>query len=228
VGILRIAAEKGIPLNIPSALRRSVDQFDSSVSAGRDVGELVSVITELFAQRLNTMLRGDGFDYDLVSAVLTAPWEYPSAAGSIVRNLQDMRNAGSLLEFVLAMKRIINILPKEHRRSVGLDDGLRALEELGGSSVRSFDSDLMGEGPEKILLGKAEETARSLLGLGNGDLGGSVAILTGLVPAINTYFDSVLVNCEDEAIRKNRISFLLVLSRASGRFCNFSEIVADQ
>jgi len=49
-----------------------------------------------------------------------------------------------------------------------------------------------------------------------------------LVEPVNRYFDDVLVNCEDEAVRANRHAFLLALSRMVGNFCYFPEIVADQ
>ena len=55
----------------------------------------------------------------------------------------------------------------------------------------------------------------------------SFEILAELVPSINDYFDAVLVNCDDKAIKDNRISFLHALHRVFGNFCYYSEIAGD-
>jgi len=141
-----------------------------------------------------------------------------------------MRDEGRLQAFTLAMKRIVNILPKEYRRSVTREEGDAALAEFSGSdgADRSFDTDLFVEASESTLFDAASSITSGLLALGSSELDNSVEILSGLVPAVNSYFDEVLVNCEDESARKNRIAFLLALSRLSGRFCDFSGIVSDQ
>ena len=232
VGILRICSEKGIPLEIPGALALSLGQYgeEAIVSSGRSPRDLREGMIDLFSQRLNTILRGKGYDYDIVAAFLTAPWQYPSVVEGMVRRLQEMREADRLQDFALAMKRTVNILPKENRRPVTRDEGDDALLELSGSGKagRSFDPGLFAEESEKALFEEASKAAGRLLDLGSVELDSGIEILSGLVPAVNSYFDEVLVNCEDGTVRNNRIAFLLVLSRASGRFCNFLEIVADQ
>ena len=232
VGILRICSKGKIPLEIPEALAFSLAQYgeESVTSSGRSPSELLEGMIDLFSQRLNTILRGEGYDYDLVAAILTAPWQYPTAVEGMVRRLHEMREADRLQDFVLAMKRIVNILPKEFRRQVARDEGDSALAELSGRDAAggSFDPDMFAEESEKALFDEASGAADRLLALETEELDSSVEILSGLVPAVNSYFDEVLVNCEDESMRKNRIAFLLALSRGSGRFCNILEIVADQ
>jgi glycyl-tRNA synthetase beta chain len=232
VGILRICSEKGIPLEIPETLAFSLGQFGEEAigSSGRPAGDLVEGMIDLFSQRLNSILRSEGNDYDLVAAVLTAPWQYSSAVEGMAASLAKLRKAGSLQDFALAMKRVVNILPKEYRRPATKDEGDAALIELsdGGRAGGSIDQALFAEKSEKSLFAAASKAADELLALGSSGLDGSIGILHGLVPEVNLFFDEVLVNCEDESVKKNRIAFLLALSRISGRFCNFMEIVADQ
>jgi glycyl-tRNA synthetase beta chain len=232
VGVLRICSERKIPLDIPEALAYGLGQYSQEEGgvSERSIAGLLEGMIELFSQRLNTILRGEGLDYDLVAAILTAPWRYPSAAGGMVRRLQEMRAEGRLLDFTLAMKRIVNILPKEYRRPVTREEGNTALEEFSGGDgcCRSFDTALFTEQSENALFAAASQTAGALTGLDTPRLDHSIEILSGLVPPVNLYFDEVLVNCEDEAVKKNRISFLLALSRLSGRFCYFPGIISDQ
>ena len=56
----------------------------------------------------------------------------------------------------------------------------------------------------------------------------SIEILSRLVPVVNSYFEEVLVNCDDESLKKNRIDFLVAIRRISGRFCDFPGIITDQ
>jgi len=48
-----------------------------------------------------------------------------------------------------------------------------------------------------------------------------------LVPAIDRYFDDVLVNCEEEAVRSNRHAFLSSLRTLCGLFCDFSMVAGE-
>ncbi len=232
VGVLRICSEKGIPLDIPGTLDFCLGQFGpEAVAASRgDRESLLGGMVDLFSQRLNSILRAEGVDYDIVLAVLTAPWQYPSAVGRMAGRLREMRDEGRLYDFSLAMKRTVNILAKEYRRPVSLEEGEKALLEVsGGKGVAgTFDPGLFSEKAEKFLFDEASKAAERLLGLGPDQFESSVDILYGLVPAVNTYFDKVLVNCEEESVRNNRTAFLLALSRVSGRFCNFLEIVVEQ
>jgi glycyl-tRNA synthetase beta chain len=48
-----------------------------------------------------------------------------------------------------------------------------------------------------------------------------------LRPAVDTFFDKVLVMAEDERVRRNRLTFLAWLLRAFTRVADFSEIVVS-
>jgi glycyl-tRNA synthetase beta chain len=229
LGVLRILLDGEVPLDLSEAVSRSLGLFD--ISAGRskrEAEELEAGIRDLFAQRLTTMLRGDGYDYDIVSAILSAPWRFPGGVTAMVRRLQEMRGAGSLQGFVLAMKRVVNILPKEFRRPTAAGEGDEALEALASGTGAAFDPSLFAEEAERLLHAAAGDAARELLGLEATGMARAVDLLEGMTGAVNRYFDDVLVNCEDTALRTNRHAFLLSLSRMVGRFCHFPEIVADQ
>jgi glycyl-tRNA synthetase beta chain len=230
VGILRISSETGIPLPVPDALAFALGQYgDEAVAAsGRTREELTAGMTDMFSQRLNSILRADGHDYDLVAAALTAPWLLPSAVEGMVKRLGKMRKDGRLQDFTLAMKRVVNILPRDLRRPVTREEGDSALRALAEGKGRIFDEGLMSEPSERNLADIASRAAAELEALAPEEADLSVEILAGLVPAVNSYFDDVLVNCEDESVRNNRISFLTALNRVCGRYCNFMEIVSEQ
>ena len=65
--------------------------------------------------------------------------------------------------------------------------------------------------------------------IGTGDEGRSfvqvLATLSGLAGPIDSYFDHVLVNSADPAVRDNRIAFLAAAYALFGRFADFQRLV---
>lgn len=232
LGILRISVERTVRLSLPRGIERSLKLFEEEglVPDGSDPPELSGRIVAFFTQRFKTVLRGDGFDHDLVTAVLNAPWEVPFEAREMVEELQRMRRDSELPEFVLAMKRVANIIPvdlkKGFTRNAG-DQALRAFADRNESELGFSSSDFI-EQSEKDLYEAAADVGAKLLELeGSGMRSKSLQVLSELTPAVNLYFDKVLVNCEDERVRNNRISFLLDLYRVFSLYCDFAAIAGE-
>ena len=149
---------------------------------------------------------------------------------AMAARLGRMRGEGSLPPFALAMKRVANIIPKPKRAEYTRELGIRALEGLAGrrETDLEFSSSLFSVEAEGRLY---EEVSLACARLGearrSGEAERSIDILTSLVPAINAYFEGVLVNCEDENARNNRIAFLLSSYRAFTLFCDFSAIAGE-
>ncbi|MBN1164556.1 MAG: glycine--tRNA ligase subunit beta [Candidatus Krumholzibacteriota bacterium] len=233
MGILRMLIEKELPVSLPAAIARSLELFaeEGLVSSPAGGEELGRKIEELFAQRFYTILRSQELDHDLITAVLAGAWELPGEARKMVMVLQDMRKSGTLTDFVLAMKRITNIIPPPLRKkSVSRAERYRLLEGLASGRVDElhFDSGLFEKESEGKLL---EEVSRAAVKLVNLRQGGNrfrcFDILAGIVPAINRYFDEVLVNCENKRLRENRLFFLLNLWKVFGIYCNYSDVSGE-
>lgn len=234
LGILRIAVEKGVSTPLHSAIDESLSLYagEDLVDPGR-VEELAKSIGDFFTQRLNTILRKSGFDYDLVNAILASPWEIPSIARDMVEELQRMREKGVLTDLVLAMKRVANIIPRKIKETLSVerqDRDLTYIELLAGRNEEElgFRSSLFREAAEAALYDAVSfSSARMMTIERSGELAPAFEILASLVPPINRYFDEVLVNCEDDTLRKNRISFLSSIYRYISIYCDFSNIAGE-
>ncbi len=229
LGVLRIVLGEGAAFSLEEAALRSIELFGESAPASKR-GALAAAVREFYSQRLFAMLRSEGADHDLVAAVLAAPWEYPRAAAATAAELQRMRSEGTISPFVLAMKRIANIIPKAKRAGFTRDLGLRALDGLADrrEGELSFSSSLFAADAERTLnddISLACRRLREARRSGRAEL--SVEILKSIVPSINKYFDDVLVNCDDEALKNNRIAFLLSSYMAFSLFCDFSIIAGE-
>ncbi|MBN2070959.1 MAG: glycine--tRNA ligase subunit beta [Candidatus Krumholzibacteriota bacterium] len=232
MSILRMMIEKRIDVDLGGAIKKSIALFagPENIDASVFNGQIEGRIAELFEQRFVTILRGEGHDPDLVSAVLASPWKSPYAVFLMAGKLQEMRRDGRLSAFVLAMKRITNILPKELRKKADRKTAPAALEALsrGDEEKLGFSSLLFREEAEHLFLDSVTRSATALAAIESPEeYAGSFDILEELVPGINAYFDAVLVNCDDNAIKDNRISFLGALHNAFGIFCYYSEIAGE-
>jgi glycyl-tRNA synthetase beta chain len=231
VGVVRILAAKRSPLSLPEALDRSVSLFAlSPEAAAGSRAELLSSLRDFYAQRMYAISRGDGADHDLVAAILASPWEYPYAVADMVAELGALRKSGELAPFVLAMKRITNIIPRPLREGFTYESGMKALEALsaGRFSELGFSPELFAVDAEKRLADQVARASRDLLeAKRSGEVQRALGILRGIVPYVNKFFEDVLVNCEDEKMRNNRIAVLASSYRAFRLFCDFSEIAGE-
>ncbi len=233
ISILRIMIERRLPVSLRDAVTGSLEIFREVglLSTDRTEEKINVEVLDLFTQRFNTMLRGEGYDHDLVSSVLSSPWEVPFAVRDMVHRLQEMRNTGALADFILAMKRIINIIPKQRREKITMASGRRALEGFAerDEGRLGFKTGLFTENEEMIFFDASCQSASRMLELDlPAESGRFFDILSGLVPVVNGYFDKVLINCEDTVVRENRISFLADLYRALGLFCDYSQVAGEQ
>ncbi|MCX5753781.1 MAG: glycine--tRNA ligase subunit beta [Candidatus Krumholzibacteria bacterium] len=231
MGVLRILIARRSQLPLPKALDRSIGLYaDALKDPSRDRGKLLEQIREFYAQRLYTIVRGEGVDHDLAAAVLASPWEYPHAVKDMADELQGLRKSGELSAFVLAMKRVTNIIPRTLRDGYAEDIGMNALEAFsaGREDELGFSSTLFLVDAEKKLNDEMSHACRKLLDAKrSGQVQHSIGILKGIVPYVNKFFDDVLVNCEDEKIRNNRIAFLASSYRAVMVFCDFAQIAGE-
>ena len=54
----------------------------------------------------------------------------------------------------------------------------------------------------------------------------ALAAIASLRPAVDKFFDDVLVNAKDEKVRRNRLTFLAQLLREFSTIADFAEIVS--
>jgi glycyl-tRNA synthetase beta chain len=231
MGVLRIFIARRSALALPKALDFSIGLFAEAlkdVPRGRE--ELLARLREFYAQRLYTIVRGENVDHDLAAAVLASPWEYPHAVKDMVDELARLRKSGELSPFARAMKRVTNIIPRSLREGYTEEAGMKALAAFstGQEGDLGFSSALFLIDAEKKLSDEISLAAGRLLeARRSGQVQHSIDILKGIVPYVNKFFEDVLVNCDDEKIRDNRIAFLASSYKIVMLFCDFAQIAGE-
>ncbi len=230
LGVIRLILENRVRLDLISVINKQLALSDAAttqiayaakVAQGGDfvmshgiVGDGLSRERDLlsfFHDRLKVFLRDSGARHDLIDAVITPESDDLLLIVTKVRALQKLVESEDGANLLAGYKRAANIL---------------AAEEKKGTSVADSVSPGLMEGPEeKALLAaveSAEATARTAVEAE--DFEGAMAALAALRGPLDAFFDKVLVNAEDPAIRANRLALLARIRAATALVADFSKI----
>jgi glycyl-tRNA synthetase beta chain len=160
-------------------------------------------LEKFFADRVEYYFKEiRGFAYDEVSAVLAAGWDDLAEVQRRLEAVKAVRATPDFEPLAAAFKRIKNILK-------------------GAGESGAIDETKLEAGAERALYEDYLRVKKSL----TGDYGASLAAIATLRPAVDTFFDKVMVNVDDAAIRRNRLTLLKSLLTEFSTLADFSEIV---
>ncbi len=173
-------------------------------------------LTSFIYDRLSGSLREQGYSAQEIDAVISLE---PELLADVPKRLAAVRAFAALPEaasLAAANKRVSNILKK-----VEGDFVLRqAQDEQYGISTA-----LLQEPAEQALHQALSQIApKAGAAFAAGDYTASLQILAALKTPVDTFFDKVMVNTEDAALRTNRLSLLLQLQHAMNRVADISKL----
>ncbi|MFP3604003.1 glycine--tRNA ligase subunit beta [Paraburkholderia sp. SIMBA_053] len=207
LGVLRILVEKQLAVDFVELLRTAYAQF----AAVPNVVDSTQAIYDFSMDRLRGLLRERGHAPGEIDAVLALN---PTRLDDIVARLDAVREFAALPEaasLAAANKRISNILKKS--------EGATA---TGGVQVT-----LLFEPAEKALHAQLEQVApRVQSQLAARDYTGALTALAALREPVDTFFNDVMVNAEDPALRANRLALLGALHQQMNCVADISRLAA--
>jgi len=195
LGLLRIFVEAKLDLNLKTLIEASLNLHTDSVDKTAS-----PKIYQFMMERLKAYYRDNKVDGSVFEAVLAVSPESPLDFHQRVEALNaftQQSESGSLIE---ANKRIANML-KDYKGDVEVDVSLL----LEVSEVNLFEA--------------TEAVAGQLSG--QKDYQAIVTSLVGLKEVIDSFFDNVMVNAEDQNLRKARLA---LISRVRALFLSVADI----
>ncbi|WP_274425457.1 glycine--tRNA ligase subunit beta [Chelativorans sp. YIM 93263] len=189
-------------------------QLNDAIQDAHSVGpDLLS----FFHDRLKVYLRDQGARYDLIDAVLASGSGDPAWNDDL---LLIVRRVEALSE-LLGTEDGQNLLAGTNR-AVSI---VAAEEKKGTHIAESVDPALLEEKAETQLF-SAVNQAESEVGevLGKQDFSAAMKALAALRAPIDSFFEEVLVNAENESVRANRLALLARIRQATGQVADFSRI----
>ena len=205
LGVIRMLIDRELPLNLGSLIDIAFAGFANGVLDGAQA----EVETFIF-ERLGGMMREQDFTPQEVDAVLS---QRPQRLCEVPQRLSAVRAFASLPESVAlaaANKRVGNILKKVEGEVQGRVDG-ELLVEIAEQGLH---------------LALCQVAPRAEAAFASGDYTASLQELAALREPVDAFFDNVMVNADDMALRANRQALLLQLHRAMNRVADLSRLAA--
>jgi glycyl-tRNA synthetase beta chain len=206
LAVLRILIEKGIALDLKNSLEAAAANFPAGVI---DEGTTDLVLTYMI-ERLRAWYEDEQISVEVFKAVaangITQPLDFHQRVQA-VHAFSQLPEAQAL---AAANKRVANILEK--------------LE--AGHTFGEVGADLLIE-PEEVALSKCLDSleAQALGHLESTAYTETLAVLAGLRAPVDAFFDSVMVNVEDEKLRNNRLNLLKKLHDLFLKVADISQLV---
>jgi len=188
LGCLRIFIECELDLDLQSCLKISVEGFDSSIQANK----AVQAVFDFMMERLRRYYADNSISNDVFESVLALR---PSNPIDFHRRIQAVSKFTKLPEaqsLAAANKRIQNILIQNN-----------------SSETREIDEKLFQEPAENTLASALHDISQSIQPmLDSNDYDNTLSRLAELRDPVDKFFDEVMVMCDDEALKINRLALL--------------------
>jgi glycyl-tRNA synthetase beta chain len=216
-GIVKTIAEHKLPIRISALLRDARGRYQGSEAEKKFAADFNfdEAIRSFFRERLEFYLRDTrGFAYDVVNAVLAAAADDVVDALARAEAVARVRPSADFESISVAFKRMKNIL--------------RQAREAGREAASKVEPSLLQEEPEKELAAQVPATAKRVEALrAEREYEKALLEVARLRPAIDRFFDKVMVMAEDAQVRANRLALLQTLLQEFSTIADFSEIVTE-
>lgn len=200
LGALRIIVEKNLPLDLEDLVKKSTALFGDKLTNQNVVTDVV----DFMLGRFRAWYQDEGIAVDVIQAVLARRPTRPADFDARVRAVSHFRTLDSAEALAAANKRVSNILAKadaaigEINLTACVEPAEKALAEAV-LALRTEVQPLIAQGDYTAVLDK----------------------LANLRAPVDSFFDNVMVNAEDPALRQNRLA---ILNTLQGLFLQVADI----
>jgi glycyl-tRNA synthetase beta chain len=217
LGVIRIVLDNQLRLPLLAVFRKALSALPKMTNP-KNVKDAPSISPEedllgFFGDRLKVYLRDAGARHDLVDAVFAL--EGQDDLVLIVRRVEAL---GTFLDtedgknLLAGYKRAANILSIEEKKDKAKYSG-----EPDSAKLTA---------PEEKALASAIKSAEAEIGgaLKNEDFEAAMRAMAKLRAPVDAFFDKVIVNADDKAVRENRLKLLNRIREATRHVADFSRI----
>ncbi|MEC8253544.1 MAG: glycine--tRNA ligase subunit beta [Planctomycetota bacterium] len=204
LGTIRMLVERELPLQLDQLIELAAPIF------GDKIEDPASKLQGFFFDRLATSLRDQGYTAQEIDAVVSLR---PQRLADVHARLSAVRAFSKLPEaeaLAAANKRIGNILKKSEEGPFG-----------------AADAGLLRDDQEKALHAALQEVvAAAGPKLDAGDYTAALADCAALKSPVDAFFEAVMVNADDEGLRKNRHALLSELHALMNRVADLAKLAS--
>jgi len=215
-GIVKTIAEHKLPFRLSEIMSDARARYQGSEAEKKfSTADYSGSIRNFFRERLEFYLReARGYAYDVINAVLAADSDDVVDAAARAEAVSKVRGSADFESISIAFKRTKNILRQA-------EENKRRIADRVESSVLREDS----EKELATLIPQAASVVEKLRA--SGDYQAALMEIAKLRPAVDKFFDKVMVMVDDENLRANRLALLQTLVKEFSTIADFSEIVTE-
>jgi glycyl-tRNA synthetase beta chain len=203
LAVLRIIVENRLPLDLADLCQVAADGYCKQIEAHAVIAEVIEFVFD----RQRAYYQEQNVGFDVVDAVAYSRPGLLYDCDLRIRAVQEFQSHEAAQALAAANKRISNILKKQNQ------------------AMNAVDQNLLQENAEKQLfkqLQALEEGAAQQFSQGNYLQG--LERLAELRPAVDMFFDEVMVMVDDVAVKNNRLALLDQLLQSFRLVADFSRI----
>ena len=200
LGALRIIVEKNLPLDLEDLVKKSAALFGDKLTNQNVVADVV----DFMLGRFRAWYQDEGIAVDVIQAVLARRPTRPADFDARVRAVSHFRTLDSAEALAAANKRVSNILAKADAAigEINLTACVEPAEKALAEAVLVLRTEV------QPLIAQSDYTA-------------VLDKLANLRAPVDSFFDNVMVNAEDPALRQNRLA---ILNTLQGLFLQVADI----
>jgi glycyl-tRNA synthetase beta chain len=217
-GIIKTITEHKLPLNLSTLFEYAREAYRGSAAEKKFSADVAYAdpLRSFLRERLEFYMRDvREFEYDVVNAVLAAGADDVVDALARAEAVTQVRPSEDFESISAAFKRIKNIL--------------RQASETRKQVATTVDSNLLCAPAERDLAAAIPEISKKVESLrGERRFEQALLEISRLRPAVDTFFDKVMVMVEDESLRANRLALLQTLLKEFSTIADFSAIVTGK
>jgi glycyl-tRNA synthetase beta chain len=232
LGVIRILIEKEAPLALNALLEQTADIFGQRIkgsietTAGTTAETAIETLDDFIYERLRhyfsaESVEGQATDFDEPGnegRPAFSPQQIDAVLALRPQLLNDVKNR-------LIAVRAFAALPEA--------ESLAATNKRVGNILRKAEVDTGGEIDPALLQASAEQALHQALNrimpeadaaFAAGDYTASLQALAALKAPVDQFFDTVMVNTEDAALRHNRLALLAQMQKTMNRIADISRL----
>jgi glycyl-tRNA synthetase beta chain len=215
-GIVKTIAEHKLPLGLSEIMDDARIRYKGSEAEKKFSNQAYAEsVRSFFRERLDFYLKdARGYAYDVVNAVLAVDSDDVVEAAARAEAVSKVRGSSDFESISTAFKRMKNILRQasEKTKIIAMRVDPAGLQE-------ESEKELAALIPQTVVTVEKRRAAR--------DYEGALLEIAKLRPAIDKFFEKVMVMVDDDNLRANRLALLQSVVKEFSTIADFSEIVTE-
>lgn len=216
LGVIKIVLEHKLPLSLSATISAACKTLHEHPPKIAVTPAMEKQVLDFLLERARFILRERrGFAYDEINATFAAGADNLTDVTERVAAVHAIRDTRNFVPLAAAFKRIRNILEKSASKGDRAQGGVKP-ELLKEPAERKLFEEAQRIGEEATRRKKVKKYREAL------------ETISELRPAVDAFFDKVLVMVEDQDLRRNRLALLGNLLREFSTIADFSELGGEE